>query len=205
MQKQAKIAKNIAISAITLGLCIYIFVAIYINERVYFDNKAKSDAIIVLGAKSFVDDEVNQCVVARVEHAVNLYNDGYAKKIIMSGGTDRRPVLDTSEGNEMKKIALSLDPDINPDDILVEGESTSTYENLVFSQKILEQNNLESVIIITEPFHSPRADLVAQKLELNHTISPTLTSPCWNKNTYYSGYFLREPFVLIIYKLFGQI
>ena len=105
----------------------------------------------------------------------------------------------------MKKIALSYDENINPNDILIEGDSTSTYENLFFSQKIMKKEQLQSVIIVTEPFHSPRAKLIAEKMGLNFTISPTLTSPCWNKWTYFSRYFLREPVVLIAYKLLGQI
>ncbi len=206
MRKQAKIIKYAAISAILLGLTIYIFIAIYIAKNVYFDNKTQSDAVIVLGARSFVNNEVNQCVVARVTHAVDLYNDGYAKKIILSGGTDKRPTFkDTNEALEMKKIALSYDENLREENILIEDDSTSTYENLAFSQKIMNENDLHSAIIVTEPFHSPRAKLIAERMGLNFYISPTLTSPCWNKWTYFSTYFFREPIALIAYKILGQI
>jgi uncharacterized SAM-binding protein YcdF (DUF218 family) len=206
MQNQAKVVKTVLITGLSLGLSLYIFIAIYIAQKAEFDNKINSDAAIVLGAKSFVDGKVNQCVTARVEHAVDLYKNGYVKKIIMSGGTDKKPIFNgTNEGAEMKKMALSYDENINPDDILVEGESTSTYENLIFSEKLMSQNQLNSAIIVTEPFHSPRAELTAKKLGLNYTISPTLTSPCWNNHKYFSKYFLREPLALIAYLFFGEI
>lgn len=185
---------------------IYTAIAIHIAQTVYIDNKTPSDAIIVLGARSYINGEVNQCVQARVEHAINLYNDGFAKKIIMSGGTDKKPVFhETNEALEMKKMALNLDPNINEADILIEGESTSTYENLIYSNQIMNKHSLNSAIIVTEPFHSPRANLVATSLNLDHSVSPTLTSTCWNNQKYFSTYFLREPIATIFYKLSGKI
>lgn len=201
-----KVFKHLSFIVILCGMTMYIFTAVYVGNRVYFDNKKKADAIIVLGAKSFEDGQVNQCVKARVEHAVNLYNDGFADKIIMSGGTDKKPVFsETNEGEEMKKMALGIDESLNPSDILIEGESTSTYENLLYSNEIMKENNIDSIIIVTEPFHSPRANLVAEKLGLSHSVSPTMTSECWNNWKYISTYFLREPAVLIAYKLLNQI
>ncbi len=201
-----RLVRNFLVLTLLCGILLYIFTSIYIAGRVYFDNKTKSDAIIVLGAKSFINGEVNQCVKARVQHAIDLYNDGLADKIIMSGGNDKKPVFqNTNEGEEMKKMALGIDPEINIDDILVEGESTSTYENLLYSKEIMKRNNLTTAIIVTEPFHSPRANLIANKLDINHTISPTMTSHCWNRWKYFSGYFLREALAVIGYKLIGQI
>lgn len=198
--------KQIGYFMALLAITTYTFTLIYIGNRVYVDNAKNSDAVVILGARSYVDGQVNECLVARVEHGINLYNKGLADKIIMSGGTDKSPNLqNTNEALEMEKIALSLDPGIDREDILIEGKSTSTYENLLYTKEIMAQEQLNSVIIITEPFHSPRANLIANKLNIDHTVSPTLTSPCWNNWKFLSRYFLREGFATIWYKLIGQI
>mgnify|MGYP000202085351 CR=1 FL=1 len=184
-----------------LAVSIYLFLAFYVAQNAP-KNKAKpADVILVLGAKAYRDGSYNPCLVSRVEHAVNLYKANYAPKLLFSGGIDKED--NVSEAETMKEIALSLG--VPARDILLESASTSTYENLLFSKKLLEQNNLKSIILVTEPFHAPRANLVAQKLKLNAVTSPATQSICWTKNRYLSRYFLKEPVAIIVYKLKGEL
>ena len=88
--------------------------------------------------------------------------------------------------------------------IILEKDSTSTYENMLNSQKIMKEKDIRSVLIITEPFHAARVGLVAEKLGLDYTISPAIESPCWRWK-YFSKYFLKEPFAIIAYKLQGKL
>ncbi len=145
----------------------------------------------------------NPCVLARVDHAVSLYKEGFASKILMSGGTDKE--TNANEAETMKKMAM--ESGVPETDILLEKESTSTYENLLLSQKIISNAHLSSVIIVTEPYHNARADLVAAKLGYKYALSPTMTSPCWNdKNLFANWNFLkREALALIAYKLIHKI
>lgn len=171
------------------------------GKNVLIDNKKRSEAILVLGAKSYKGDSYNPCLVARVSHAVDLYKQGFAKKIIMSGGTDQED--QKNEALTMKEIAQGLH--IPEKDIILEKNSHSTYENILFSKKIMQNNVIQSVIIVTEPFHSPRAVLIAQKDGLDFSVSPTTTSQCWQRWTYGSRFFLREPFAIMYYFLKGRI
>lgn len=65
--------------------------------------------------------------------------------------------------------------------------------------------HLNSIIIVTEPFHTARAALVAKKLGLKYTISPASISPCWQPWKYFSSYFLKEPFAIILYKIENKL
>ncbi len=185
----------------TLFLSLYLSLAIYIGKIANEDTKIQSEAILVLGAKSYHGKSYNPCLVSRVNHAVDLYKAKYADKILFSGGVDKED--NASEAETMKKIAISLG--VSPKNILLEKSSTSTYENLLNSQKILKSNYLNSAIIVTEPFHAARASLVAEKLGLKHTVSSASTSPCWTKWEYFSRYFLKEPFAVFLYKIENKL
>jgi uncharacterized SAM-binding protein YcdF (DUF218 family) len=180
---------------------LYFFLAFRIGKEASRDTKTKSDVILVLGAKSYHGNSYNPCLVSRMMHAVDLYKAKYAPKILVSGGFDKEDKV--SEAETMKKIAINLG--ISSNDILLETSSTSTYENLLFSQKVVKSAHLNSVIIVTEPFHAARTALVAKKLGLKFTISPTSTSPCWLPWKYFSFYFLKEPFAVMLYKIENKL
>jgi uncharacterized SAM-binding protein YcdF (DUF218 family) len=182
-------------------ISIYLFLAFYVGISAGFDTKVNSDAILVLGAKSYKGDSYNPCLVSRVTHAAQLYKAKYAPKIIVSGGNDGEDGV--NEAETMKQIAINLG--VNPEDILLEKKATSTFENFTYSKDILKDNNLNSVIIVTEPFHIKRAALVADKLGLNYTVSPASESPCWTKWKYLSRYFLKEPLAIIWYKFQNKL
>jgi uncharacterized SAM-binding protein YcdF (DUF218 family) len=202
------------------GSLLYIALLMYIAKKATQDTKVKSDVIMVLGGTIKSDDSCygpickqkgfvkkpryNPCVLARVDHAVSLYKNNYASKILMSGGNDEETNI--NEAEEMKKFAITAG--VPAEDILIENKSTSTYENFAFSQKVLSNADLKSVIIVTDPYHSPRAELVASKLQYNYSLSPTVESVCWqqDKNKPFTNRdSRREVFALIVYKLLNKI
>lgn len=194
-------------------------ILIYIRSKAEIDTKVKSDVILVLGGtitsgtscfgpickqSGFVmRPHYNPCVVARIDHAVSLYKEGFAPKILMSGGNDEE--TNDNEAEIMKKIAS--ESGVPAENILVENKSTSTYENLLFSQNVINENGLKSVIIVTEPYHIVRAALVASKLNYNYTVSPALESECWNKDDFFANwnFVKKELLALIGYKLQNKI
>lgn len=186
---------------LALSISLFLSLAIYIGINANNDTKTRSDAILILGAKSYHGHSYNPCLVSRVKHAANLYKAKYAPKIIVSGGLDRED--NVSEAETMKKIAITNG--VSSNDILLEPLATSTYENLLFTQKVLQSKKLTSVIIVTEPFHIARAALVAQRLGLKYSASPASTSPCWLPWRYFSKYFLKEPFAIILYKVQNKL
>ncbi len=199
-------------------LILYTALLAYITNKAEQDTKVKSEVILVLGGEAisgiscygpicqhgFVPHpQLNPCLVARVDHAVSLYKGGYAPKILMSGGTDAN--TNVNEAETMKKIAI--DAGVPEADILMETKSTSTYENFLFSQTILNSANLHSVIIVTDPYHNARAALVASKLHYDYSLSPDVESTCWaqDKNNPFNRDSLREASALIEYKLLNEI
>jgi uncharacterized SAM-binding protein YcdF (DUF218 family) len=172
----------------------------------------KSGAIVVLGEaamggtscygprcqnRAASSPHYNSCLVSRINHAVWLYKEHYAPNILMSGGTDKEDNI--NEADTMKKIAM--EDGVPGADILVETKSASTYQNLVFSQKILNEADLHSAVIVTDPSTNARAGLVASKLHYTYSLSPDTNSPC----SHVSDYIIREPSAIIYYFISGKI
>jgi uncharacterized SAM-binding protein YcdF (DUF218 family) len=185
----------------SIGLLVYLIVALYVAKQAELANEKKSDAILVLGARSYINGQYNPCLLARVRHATDLFKKGYAKKLVVTGGNDVEDGV--NEAETMEKIAASFG--VKASDIFKESFATSTYENFTLSKTILEKNNLQSVIIVSEPFHMARASLIAQRLGYVANVSPAKDSPCWMHARYLSKYFLKEPIAIMLYKFQGKL
>lgn len=193
--------KRLVLFFLGLFLSLYLLTAVTIGFDATKNTAQKSDAIVVLGAKSYRNGGYNPCLEARVSHAVSLYKKGLATNILMTGGTDKED--GANEAETMKKIAV--EQGIDPDVILLEKESTSTYENFLYSKPILDTAGLTSTIIVTEPFHIKRATLIAGHLGYDASVSPAVKSPCWTTYTYFSRYFLKEPLAIGVYYIQSKL
>lgn len=193
--------KKILLVSTVAFLAIYLTALVYIGFYTSYDNAKPSDAILVLGAASEYKNMVNPCLLARVEKGVSLYKKKYASKMIMSGGNDG--YKKNNQAILMGQLAEKRG--IPKKDILLETESGSTYENLLYTKRIMEENDILSVIIVSDPYHLARALLVARTLHINATVSPASESPCWSKYQFLSFDYLRDGFAMIAYILTGKI
>jgi uncharacterized SAM-binding protein YcdF (DUF218 family) len=188
------------IGALSFLVLAYAVAFVWLAFQIKDDARA-SDAVIVLGARVNYNDHLNPCLVARVEHGAKLVRGGVAKFLIVSGGVDIED--GASEAKAMRDIALAAG--ISSDQIILEPKATSTFENLEFSKVILGQRKLKSVIVVTEPYHVPRAAMIARKLGLDFSSSPAPESACWSRFKHFSRFFLREPFAVLENWLKGSL
>jgi len=61
-------------------------------------------------------------------------------------------------------------------DILLEKVSRNTFENLLEVKKIMQTNNLQSVIIVSDPLHMARALRIAKQLNITAYPAATLST-----------------------------
>jgi uncharacterized SAM-binding protein YcdF (DUF218 family) len=95
----------------------------------------------------------------RVTEGVKLFKEGYAEKILMSGG----PLAwKLTSANWMKKQAIAMG--VPAKAILIQGRSESTLEDAEFSFPIIKNKNYFSVILVTSPSHSRRSKRVFNKV-----------------------------------------
>ncbi|MDU4830016.1 MAG: YdcF family protein, partial [Clostridium perfringens] len=94
-------------------------------------------------------------------------------KVIVSGGQGSNEPIPESEA--MKNFLVNKG--INPNRIIEEDKSKSTFQNLEFSKKILEERHADKdeVLIVTSDFHLFRAKEIADYLNIKNEGLPSKT------------------------------
>ncbi|HHX06610.1 MAG TPA: YdcF family protein [Pseudomonas sp.] len=128
-------------------------------------------ATIVLGAAAW-GNKPSPVFKERIRHAVHLYQTNTTQKLIFTGGALRDGI--PSEGEVGARWAIKLG--VAPEDTAYEGTSRDTWYNLKNAQVILQQQQIDSVILVSDYFHLARAGIMARDLGLHVQLSPTPTS-----------------------------
>ncbi len=116
-----------------------------------------ADYIIILGA-GLIGTRVTPLLAARIDKGIELLHDNPNAVLIMSGG--QGPGEDIAEGEAMARYAEQKGVDLGK--IIVEGKSTSTEENLLFSRELMSRDR-PRVIVVTTAYHVFRALLLAKQ------------------------------------------
>lgn len=127
--------------------------------------KAQFDAILVLGGGVRDDGSLPLCAALRVQKAVELFKQGAAPVIVMSGGWYYKYTTppSTTEAQAMKSHAKSLG--INPTRIYTERWSKNTVGNALYLKSShIKPRQWKNVLIVTSKFHLVRAGYVFQKI-----------------------------------------
>ena len=123
---------------------------------------SSAEAIVVLGAAQY-DGRPSPQLEGRLLTAIDLWNDGSAKYFIVSGGRqegDRFTEAETSRN-------VALDSGVPDSNILFEDEGTTTWESLQGVAQIVQQYEISSVILVTDPYHAMRASMIAKRSGIN--------------------------------------
>lgn len=135
------------------------------------DHAKPSDSIIVLGAAAN-GDKPSPVFEERIKHAMTLYQQGIAPKIIFTGG--RGEGDSHSEGEVGALYAMSRG--VPKEAIFIESESRTTRQNLLNAKVLMDESGLKSAIIVSDPLHLKRALMMANDLGIQAVSSPTPTS-----------------------------
>lgn len=158
--------RKIAFACLALLLVAAAFVY-YANRRVLDAGAAyiqaagdvpKSTAIMVLGAYVTPDGEVSD-VLERLKIGYELYRQGKADRIIVSGDHSRQ---NYDEVNAMKKYLL--DRNVPAEKVFMDHAGFTTYESMYRARAIFK---VDSLIIVTQEFHLPRAVFLARALGID--------------------------------------
>lgn len=158
------------------------------------DRKCKSDVAIILGASTY-NGEVSPVYQERINHGIYLYTNGYVEKLIVTGGTGKGN--HESDAYAAKQYAILQG--IPESDILTEDTSTITQENLENAKIIMDENNYDTAIIVSDPLHMRRAILLAEDAGITAYNSPTPTSKYVSLKTKIP-FLAREVFFYVGYK-----
>lgn len=124
------------------------------NDEVYF-----ADAIVVLGAAQY-NGEPSPVFKARLDHALYLFEEGLAEKVVVTGGKRTGDRFTEAEAGSMYLQEASVPSDA----ILAEAEGRTTYESLQGVSEIAEAESFDTALFVSDPLHSERIKRMATDL-----------------------------------------
>lgn len=151
------------------------------------DAARASDAIVVLGAAQY-DGRPSPVLRARLDHALSLWKRGLAPRVILTGG---KGAGDTTSEAAVGRLYM-LRRGVPDTALLMENVGRSTAESLGGVARLASTRAIEDVILVSDPFHMMRLQILAWRHHLHAVPSPTLTSPISANRMESIGYILSE-------------
>ena len=135
------------------------------------DNVGTVDAIVVLGAAQY-DGRPSPQLAARLDHVVDLWSEGIATHVMVTGGKQPGDRFTEAEASQQYLVEHGVPADV----ILSEDAGSTTHESLKAAAEILLDTGLPRVLLVTDPYHALRTKLTANAVGLDAHVSPTPTS-----------------------------
>ncbi len=117
----------------------------------------KADAVVVVSGGD---------TQARTDAGIELYKNGWADTLILSGAAQDKSGPSNAEAMQMQAVSAGVPASA----ILIDTDAESTQQNAENTQTILTENNFHDVILVTSGYHQRRASLEFNKLAENVTI-----------------------------------
>lgn len=151
------------------------------------DEAGPVDAIVVLGAAQW-DGRPSPVLRARLEHAHELWRDGRAPWVVVTGGVGAGDT--TSEAKVGQRFLTQLG--VPPKSVLLEATGRTTEQSMRGVASILGEKQLKRVLLVSDPFHMLRLDVLARSHGLVPLTSPTRTSPISRNSFELATYVIAE-------------
>lgn len=132
------------------------------------------DYVAVLGSGvvdlSWLDVEAvpSATSLQRLVHGISLYRKLPGSRLVLSGGSGDPERPELVEAEAVKRVALSLG--VPPEDIVVEGRSRTTLENVDLLKSRFEGKR---ILLVTSAFHMGRALAMFKKSGIDVFPAPT--------------------------------
>jgi uncharacterized SAM-binding protein YcdF (DUF218 family) len=172
MRLAFKIAWRTALALLLIVFVYLSFTFFQVWRTARKDAARPSDAIVVLGAAQY-DGRPSPVLTARLDHALDLYDEHIAPVIVVTGGRQAGDRF-----TEATAGATYLHEHGVPDTaILRETTGRSSWQSLAAAANFLKQRHMTRVVLVSDPYHAARIDDIAGEVGLDAVTSPTRTSP----------------------------
>lgn len=178
---------KIILIILSVGTLLFLGILCYIIHK--SKRNAKNEkTVIVLGCR-VKWDKPSLSLIERCRIAGEYLKENKDAVAILSGGQGKDEKISEAEC----MLNLLTEFGIDESRLYLENKSTSTDENIKFSNQIIEKYNLsKNVAIATSEYHEARAGIIAKRHGLNAS-----SLPCKTLNRVKAPFYTREVFGLI--------
>jgi vancomycin permeability regulator SanA len=164
------------------------------------DDRARSDAIVVLGAAQF-NGRPSPVLEWRLAHALDLYREGVAPRIVTVGGN--KPGDNYTEAHAGKDWLHEHGVPLTALDSVSTG--SDTLRSIVAVAHEFQRHRWRSAVIVTDPWHSLRSATMARDNGIDAVTSPTRGGPTVSNRRTEAHYIVRETGGYLYYTLVGRL
>lgn len=134
----------------------------------------------------------------RLLQAVQLYKKGKVDRILVTGRNGLKDINSPRSGSKLA-TTFCLEIGIPKDSLMEENFALNTYENAVFTKKILKDKKIasDSVLLITSAYHIPRSEMCFDQVGLKYK-----SFPCDFKggfSTSFLAYFIPDEYAFYLW------
>ena len=154
------------------------------------------DAIVVMGAAQY-DGRPSPQLAARLDHVVEIWPDDNAPLVVVTGGNQPGDRFTEAQASATYLTERGIPESV----ILLENDGSDTIDSLDRVAAMLDERGLDTVLIVTDPYHALRSRMVAEEHGLTAYVSPTETSVVTGANSL--SRHLKEAAVISVARVVG--
>lgn len=147
-------------------------ITLEIHKQSVVDEAAAADVIVIMGAAEY-RGKPSPVLRARLDHGLDLFQQGLARRILTTGGAGGDPVF--TEGVVGRNYLMSHG--VPPEAILLEAEGASTAHSTTVVAEIMRRTGLKSCILVSDGYHIYRAKKMLEFRGLQVFGSPRSIKP----------------------------
>jgi uncharacterized SAM-binding protein YcdF (DUF218 family) len=161
------------------------------------DQRPVSDAIVVLGSAQY-DGRPSDVLQARLDHALTLFKQGVAPRIVTVGG--RRPGDRFTEAGSGRTWLVNQG--VPATQVVAVEKGDDTLQSMQALGTEFAQHGWHTAVLVTDPWHALRSERMAHDSGLAAVSSPTRSGPVVQTRETELRYIARETAALLYYGLF---
>ena len=122
------------------------------------DYRRGADAVVVFGARAYADGRLSHALRDRVRTGCRLYLDGFARKVVFSGGPGDGDIHETEA---MRRAALEMG--VADEDIVLDRDGVNTGATVRNTMPVFAGMGASRVLAVSHFYHLPRIKMAYQR------------------------------------------
>lgn len=160
---------RLILAAVVLLVGYYVFNVLDVWLGATSDYEGSAQAAVVLGAAQY-NGSPSAVLRGRLDRAAQLYVDGRVELVVVTGGGQEADLTtEAKTGYDYLRQYAGI-PD---EDLRLEVYGSSTYQSLAAAARFLSNEGIERVIVVTDPYHARRSQLIAGEVGLEAEVAST--------------------------------
>ena len=192
-----KVVRNLLGAIVLSAVLIVAATVVRVWQVAREDNRPRSDAIIVLGASQY-NGRPSEVFAFRLQHALALYKDGVAPRIVTVGGNQKGDQY--TEGGS--GAAWLADHGVPQSALVPVEQGSDTLQSMQAASLVFRQHGWHSAVLVTDPWHELRSQKMAEDQGIKAATSPTHSGPAVRTRGTEVRYIARETAGYLYYRLF---